>query len=305
MSVYGYVYNHHDYGTREVTDEELKKIQTCLVHMLAEIMEVCDKYDIKPFIMYGCEIGMIRHDHAFIPWDDDLDLGMIREDYDKFATIMDKELSDRYVISAPLKGHKAWYRFIQLGRKGTKRIGVMTKDRSMKIPTNHVYIDVFPLDNVPEDPEERAKKQKKVNLLEGISGAVLFAKNPPRELFDDFKKVPGGEKELKQRMIGGRLPSFRSVSSWMHAVDRAVRYNGDSDHLVSAMCGGYYNEPYFLKEEILPLHRNKFCGVDVYEVNDPDRYLRHIYSDYMQLPPVSERRNHHAAELEIDEELLK
>lgn len=69
----------------------LKKLQDVQTQMLKDVLDVCEKYDLPCFLIYGTAIGAVRH-HGFIPWDDDIDVGMLRKDYDRLMEIFDKEL---------------------------------------------------------------------------------------------------------------------------------------------------------------------------------------------------------------------
>ena len=75
--------------------EVLKKLHTVQLKMLKDFSEVCDKYEIPYFVVYGTAIGAVRH-HGFIPWDDDIDVAMLRVDYNKFFEIFENEMGDEY-----------------------------------------------------------------------------------------------------------------------------------------------------------------------------------------------------------------
>ena len=75
-------------------------MKQCLLEMYSDILRVCEKYNIRVMLGGGSALGAVRHG-GFIPWDDDLDLIMPREDYNKFISVFDKELSDLYEITSP------------------------------------------------------------------------------------------------------------------------------------------------------------------------------------------------------------
>ena len=81
---------------RELTNEELEKLHQCLLFILKDFIWVCNKYNLKYTLGGGSVLGAVRH-KGFIPWDDDLDVNMPREDYEKFKAIFPKELAEEYV----------------------------------------------------------------------------------------------------------------------------------------------------------------------------------------------------------------
>ena len=151
-------------------DDDIKKLQRCLVTLLSEVLEVCKRYDIKPMLGGGCLIGYARHDGHFIPWDDDIDIAMTREDYEKFIRIFDDELSDRYILSVPRKGYDTYQRFIQIYRKNTVLDEVNNPLGGGHPP--YIYIDIFPFDFVPNNKISRTIKGRYIDLLMASGGFV-------------------------------------------------------------------------------------------------------------------------------------
>ena len=86
-----------NFSIRPISEEELKKLQTCLYDMAVDLDERCRKHGIKLFLVGGSLLGAVRHG-GFIPWDDDMDLGASREDYEKLKEIFDEEFSDSYEL---------------------------------------------------------------------------------------------------------------------------------------------------------------------------------------------------------------
>ena len=281
---------------KTLTEGELAGLHECLIRMLGEIAEACAKNDIHPFLIYGNLLGKIRHD-GFIPWDDDVDIGMTRADYDKFAEIFDRELGDRYVASTPNGRHKAYYRFIQAGRKGTRRIKGADSVRDEEKPTDHCFIDIMPFDYAPDSPIRRKVKGIRCELLMMIAGCVAFH-------YDDriaavFKRSLKGRIELAGRIALKKVFGFRSADRWYRSIDRAIRYR-ESDHLVCALGKDYYLGAVYRKEDILPLQETELLGVKVYMPRNPDAVLTRDYGDYRRLPPEDKRQCHSADRIEID-----
>ena len=102
----------------EVTEEQRTALQALLLDMYKEIFEVCSRHNITPFLVGGSAIGAVRH-KGFIPWDDDLDIGMTRDDYKCFEIVFDGELGDKYILNAPNRSKKVKTRFPKILKKGT------------------------------------------------------------------------------------------------------------------------------------------------------------------------------------------
>lgn len=132
---------------RPLSDDEREKLKKTLLCMTAEIDAVCRKYDIKMFLVGGSLLGAIRHG-GFIPWDDDVDFGMTREDYAKFISIFEQELGENYYLRCPNSLCPNGNRFMQIYKKGTV---LETVDGNTPLQPNCVQIDVFPYDAVPDN----------------------------------------------------------------------------------------------------------------------------------------------------------
>lgn len=142
---------------KQYDPETLGRLHRFTVNMLQDFIKVCEKYEIPYFSVYGTALGAIRH-KGFIPWDDDLDVAMMREDYERFLSVMPQELGDKYAILNTGVNKEYTCSVIHFGRKGT--IFVPEHTRHMKCEQN-ICFDIFVYDDVPDDP----KKTKKANSL--------------------------------------------------------------------------------------------------------------------------------------------
>lgn len=110
-----------------------------------EFRKICEKYDLKYFMLGGSMLGAIRH-NGFIPWDDDIDFGMPRDDYDKFIDLVTNELSKKYnfVSFENTKDYKLFFSKIE------DRSYTMIDKSNIKDKIVFPWIDIFPIDGVPE-----------------------------------------------------------------------------------------------------------------------------------------------------------
>lgn len=136
-----------DSNLRQLTDDEVLKLRKTLLRTFQDIVNCCNKHNLKVMLGGGSALGAVRH-KGFIPWDDDMDLNMPREDFEVLKEIFDKELGDKYILSSPNYKNNARARFPMILVKDTifTEIGQNPEDELSKIK-----IDIFLIDNVPDN----------------------------------------------------------------------------------------------------------------------------------------------------------
>ena len=266
-------------------NETLRKVQLAQLEIGKEIKRVCDENGIKYFLDSGTLLGAIRH-KGFIPWDDDMDMGMLREDYERFIEIAPKELKPEYFLQTWKTDKSYPYAFAKI-RKGTVFIEAVSQKTNAH---NEIFVDVFPYDIYPDDETVRTKLTKKIMLLK----YSLWMKD-------------GMTPWLRHKSVLDRLlVKAKYVPHYFYALT----------HSRDAMIAEY--------EKLMPMHNaetSKYyveqsggtpfgkwiipteCFKDFIEVKFEDTmflvpekydlYLKTVYGDYMQLPPVEKRGNWH------------
>lgn len=141
---------------------KMKEVWAIELDMLDKLLTVCKKHNIKIFASGGTMLGAVRH-KGFIPWDDDIDMMMFREDYEKLCQIAEFEFQypyffqTEYTDEGSLRGHA------QL--RNSKTTGILTGEIDEKYKFNQgIFLDIFPLDNVPDDKCKRNKQAKKIKF---------------------------------------------------------------------------------------------------------------------------------------------
>lgn len=129
------------------TAEELKRIQAIELCSLDVLQEVCDQLNIRFFMYGGSLLGAVKY-RGFIPWDDDLDVAMLRADYERFIREGPKLLPAEYQIQHPKTNKRTPYSYIKFRRTDT----ALVEYRNHKIKINHgVYFDIYPIDHLPDN----------------------------------------------------------------------------------------------------------------------------------------------------------
>lgn len=280
-------------NTHRLSDEELLALQKKLMESYQDIYEVCKKYQIKPIIEGGSLLGYVRH-NGFIPWDDDLDFAMSREDYEKFKKIFHKELSDRYILSVPNGGNVTVNRFMQIYVKNTR---LVTADMSKNQP-KHIAIDIFPIDFVPQNAIIRCIKGLYCNTIMAIAGCVQFREN--KEInWKLLRNSMGGRLNYYIRICIGGVFSWKSLKKWFEITDRVIRHKRKTGYITSATGRKHYLGEITTFNDIFPVHKATFAGAEVFVPNLPERYLANLYGDYMQIPDPSHRESHFIVEMKL------
>lgn len=281
---------------REISEEELKQLQMCMLECYKEINAVCEKYHLEIFLQGGSLLGAVRHG-GFIPWDDDMDFGMSREDYNKFIQIFDRELSDRYIMSAPNSGHRAYNRFIQLFRKDTVLVDNYADENSSK--PKCVYLDIFPIDYAPDNRFVRQIKGMYCNTLMAVAGCVDMYRTKNAVIKKMMDRTVKGRIIYRLRMIIGKMFGFRDAGYWFDKVDRAVTSKKTTGYVTSATGRKHYLGEVVPAEVFFPVKYARFEGMKIRVPNNPKAYLKNLYGDFMKIPPENKRERHFIKKINV------
>lgn len=278
----------------EIDDETRHKLQATIKNIFLDIKCVCEKYDLGVFLVGGSALGAVRH-QGFIPWDDDLDVGMIRCDYEKFKEVFKNELGSKYILNAPNYSGKAKERFAKVMKRGTVFQEIIDVD---DLERCGVFVDIFVLDNVPDDFILRKIKGYCCNCLEFIAGQVRLVECMDDKLKKMLKRT-GMVNYIIKFMIG-KMFSFRKSYKWFNTIDKAVRYNDESTRFLTIATGRkHYFGEMLIRKELFPLKTNVFEGAKVSVFHNEDYYLSNLYGDYMKIPPKDKREKHFVKQIKL------
>lgn len=278
----------------ELTPEESDKLKSVLLDIYKDIKRVCDKYGIMVMLSGGSCLGAVRH-KGYIPWDDDLDLMMSRDDYEKLKDIFDEELSDKYSLSVPRRSKESIALSMRIIKKGTLCLGVNDFNPEAE---NGICIDVFPIEKLPDNSFCRRLKCWFLDILRicVISSSIYLTKN----------------QLLKKSFVSNKLYYYiRCVIGFFFSLWGRKRLYDYFDRIASNSKGKKYStittgrgmsrKECLPTEVFFPSKQTTFEGVDAYIPNDADRYLSNLYGDYMKIPPVEKRERHFYVKLDFGE----
>lgn len=261
---------------RRLSPEEVKKIQ---IEILDVVAAFCEENHINYWLDSGTLLGAVRH-KGYIPWDDDIDIGMLREDYDRFAELFNKS-NDRYRF-VDIENTPDFY--VAFGKViDTQTILYESDKKGVKISIN---IDVFIYDNAPDDDDILKKMYNKRDRLVFLS---LFSRGNQLTKKDSFFK------KTSKQIIHTLLFGVSSEKCLKKIVENSRRFsdiktnrkgNFRSTDTRLAVNNDCFSS--FVKMEFEGKQYDVLIGYD--------EYLKQLYGDYMKLPPERERVTHHQYE---------
>ena len=145
-------------------EQELQRLQDALYETLGEVDRICRKHDIRYFVTGGTAIGAYFW-QKMLPWDDDIDVGMMRSDYERFAKVAQQELGDRFFLQSPdTEPHTPFY-FMKVRMNGSRFSESTFKHIDMH---QGIFVDIFPFDKVPRQKWLERLQHKVVFFLNGL-----------------------------------------------------------------------------------------------------------------------------------------
>lgn len=261
----------------------IQEVQTISLEILQTIAEICEKEHLRYSLIYGTLIGAIRH-QGFIPWDDDVDIMMPRPDYERLLEYLE-EHSSEYVNLRVFNPNTCTEYPYMITRISDERYVI--KMENEKAYGMGVFIDIYPYDGLGNTKEEALKYGLKGDRLSSLcyqSTREHFAMETTVSILRKFIKFPV---YILARICGKNFFQNRLQKLAGKKDYDASKYVG----CVVWLSGGY--KDIFQKNWF---DKTKKVSFEQYEFRVPEEYdavLRHIYGDYMQLPPEKDRVGHH------------
>ena len=266
----------------------IREIQAKQLRSLKKFDAVCKKYDIAYFLFWGTLIGAVRH-HGFIPWDDDMDLGMMRSDYEKLCRVPVQEWGDEVLFIRPEENSVLHDKeFARLYVKGTKiqsARDLQWEDRrtGYKWYTS-LMCDIYVCDYAPDDEAVFIKNRKKIWSLR------KYYKLSKLKCCPETASVKSKVKCCYRNMRGAFLRLIYK-DPWKHISDKIDRIsqNGGGHSRICCYLDIEGETYQFLESDFFPLKTVMFEDMEAPIPNNYDKILRASYQEYMEYPPEEDR----------------
>ena len=270
------------YQMINIDNETLRKIQLVQLEMLQEVDRICKKCDIHYNIIAGTLLGAVRHG-GYIPWDDDADVALLREEYEKFRVACETELdTTRFYFQDHRNTPGYRWGYGKIRRKDT----LFLREFQEHMPYEQgIFIDVFPLDAVPDNYILRSIKNFECFCVRKVLWSEvgrIAHKNPlKRKWFHILSKIP--EKWVFGYYHKVIKKAHKTNSKWV----RILMFPTPNKEW------GYLRKWYENSQD------TEFEGIVFQGIKEYDEYLSFKFGNYMELPPEEKRKVHPVSELRV------
>ena len=245
----------------------MRRQQLVMLDIVKELDRICRKHDIPYFLYGGTLLGAVRHD-GFIPWDDDLDVGLMRKDYQRLMKVLPNELPPHIVLQTNQTDPNYFYFFAKL-RDTRSFLDEGGYDKAFKY--RGIFIDIFPFDKL-QLPLQRLRLQSLAYTIyragKGNKASLMLI----RGLTWLNRHISFPLLRTISRMTGGKTLTY----------DFGIPF-----HII-------YDE-----QDIFPLSTHEFEGVQLSVPGNSDHMLKSQFGDYMKLPPDLDNVEHHVVRLDF------
>ncbi len=271
--------------------EKRKRLWFEQIKLVEVFFKICKKHNLKYIAEGGTLLGAIRH-NGFIPWDDDIDLAMPRDDYEKFISIAQNELPKHLFLQHYNTEKKYPNGHIQIRNSNTTFL-IKSSYEDLKLGKNcGIFIDIFPLDNLPDDYKKRQKHAKKIKLIR----ALAFHK-----LYHEQKGIKG----LIYSCLANFYFLFNGFEKSIRKMDKlGMKFNNQTNTIGYATFLPTNEKNKFPSNIIDEIDYHQFNNIEIAIPKKYDEYLKTQFGDYMQIPENKNGSIHGLAYFDINKSYL-
>lgn len=265
-------------------EHTLRELQLCELEITKNVLEICKKHNLRVMMIGGTFLGAVRH-KGFIPWDDDVDIGFSRADYEKFLQVAPGELKNGYQLRHFMTHSDMDYYPAQVVDPGFEILDVSAQIEKRR----NAWIDIFPLDGMPEGKLNFLFHKYRLLYLRMMLKFSQFSK----VVAVDLPNRPLHEKILIA--VGKHLPLEKVLNTHkrMVLIDKCLKkYPYEKATQIINFMGAYKFRELFPRSVFDDLTEYPFEDITMPAQRDYDRVLGQLYGDYMTPPPVAEQNKH-------------
>lgn len=264
-----------------MNNNKTKLLQNKLLAIMEVFHEACMKNNLSYYMLGGTMLGAVRH-QGFIPWDDDIDVGMSRSDYEKLINLPNSAWPEELIIKTPHNSNDFVLPFSKIMNKNTTLI----EKRNDEEVVGGIFIDVFPIDGAGS------------SMFQAKAKYMLFAIK--RRLISYNLEVKAKDNFI-ERLIQKQAKHIE-VKNLYASLEKTMKKDSFQDSKIVGNYAGAWGVKEFMPKNVLGKPKlYQFENHKFYGVNKADEYLTSLYGDYMKLPPKDKRKsNHTIVELDLD-----